>query len=136
MGINFSNDKNNINTFIYLDNQDKPIKCKKISEDNHFEHNYIFMKPNKKINYLKYNKIQVLVEKKKEKLVQDLNVPSLFDSQFDLHRNLIPNIMGEKKYLENRVQMIENGVSIVVRINSNTHLVETLVLIVPIEIYI
>lgn len=135
MGINFSNDKNDINTFIYLDNKEKPIKCKKISEDNHFNNNYIFMKPNKKINYLKYNKIQVLVEKKKGKLLPDFNMPALFDSQFDLHRNLVPNIMGEKKYLENRVQMIENDVSVVLRINSDTHLLENLILIVPSEIY-
>ena len=133
MGQKFSN--NTHNTFIYLDKNEKPIKCKKISEDNHFDNNYIFWKPNKKINYLKHNKVRVLVEKKKNKILQDFTVPALFDSNFDLHRNLIPNIIGEKKYLENRVQMIENNVSIVLRINSDTHLVETVVLIVPSENY-
>ena len=65
MGQKFSN--NTLNTFLYLDKDEKPIKCKIISEDIHFNNNYIFWKPNKKINYLKHNKIRVLVEKKKIK---------------------------------------------------------------------
>ena len=39
--------------------------------------------------------------------------------------------MGEKKYLESRVEMIDNNVSIIVRINSCTHFIDELVLVTP-----
>ncbi len=132
MGQIISSNKDELSILIYVGLKEKPITCKKISDNIQFEKSYSFWKPSKKLNYLQNPKIQINVEKKRQKLH---NIPSLFEAKFNLTQNLTPNYMGEKKYLESRIEMIENNVSIVVRINSKTHLIDEIVLLLPSDIY-
>ena len=148
MGNKFSKKSDNsIKSILYLDSEKKKkIKLKVVNLVNHNQTSYVFFKPAKKINYMKYPNICMEIQDttpipKNSKIhdfelwnsliLEEDNSHKIFEAAFNIRQNLNPNQVGDKKFLEKHIVNTINNYSIKVRINSKNNLLEEIIFILP-----
>lgn len=155
MGNKFSKkNKDTIKCIINLDPENKKKVVAKI--DNFiclYDNAYVFFKPQKKINYLKYNNVNLEIKEVSSKpgnykyqdfellhnLVNDTESTietsrtnsKIFDISFNMRQNLEYNQISDKLYLEKKIVNSHNNYSIKIRINPENNLLEQILFILP-----
>ena len=149
MGNKFSQSSpHTIKSVMYLDSEkSKKVKFKVDNIINHNQTAYVILKPQKKINYLKYSNVNFEIKDLNYKpyyssihdfeifqnliIEEEENNHKIFEAAFNLRQNLNQNQVSDTKYLEKHIVNIYNEYSIKVRINEQNNLLEEIIFIIP-----
>ena len=149
MGNKFSQSSpHTIKSVMYLDSEkSKKVKFKVDNIINHNQTAYVILKPQKKINYLKYSNVNFEIKDLNYKpyyssihdfeifqnliIEEEENNHKIFEAGFNLRQNLNQNQVSDTKYLEKHIVNIYNEYSIKVRINEQNNLLEEIIFIIP-----